>query len=105
VNIMHLNYDVHGYYAQPPTLDDIRKVLSGKYPAAQRLSNNGQDGLTAVQAQPNRLLEAIQELAGQAPPQLATNATWYRLDPPADAPAPLLPPAPAQPQPPAVAAV
>lgn len=104
VDVTHLNYDVHGYFAQPPTLDDIRKVLSGEYPAAQRLSINGQDGLTAVQAHPNPLLEALQQLTGQAPPQLATNATWYRLDPPANAPVPPLPPAPAPPQPPAVAA-
>ena len=26
VNVMHLNYDVHGYYAQLPALEDIRKV-------------------------------------------------------------------------------
>ena len=66
--------------------------MPGQYPAAQRLSNNGRDGLTAVQAQPDPLLDAIQQLAGQAPPQLAPNATWYRLDPPADSPGPPLPP-------------
>ena len=26
INVMSVNYDNHGYYAQPPALDDIRKV-------------------------------------------------------------------------------
>ena len=61
-------------------------LLSGNYPAAQRLSKNGQEGLTAVQVWPNYFLNTLQQLAGQAPMVAPANVTWYRLDPPADAP-------------------
>ncbi|CAK0771224.1 hypothetical protein CVIRNUC_003846 [Coccomyxa viridis] len=104
VNVMTHHYDVHAYFAQPPTLGDIYKVLSGHYPATQRLSINGQGNLLAVHLQPEFLLGPLQQLAGQAPPQLTANATWYCLVPPANAPHLPLPPAPAAPQPPADAA-
>ncbi len=51
------------------------------YPAMHRVSANGRGGLTAVHAQPNPLLGAIEALTGTAPPQVAPNATWYCLDP------------------------
>ena len=38
VNVMHLDYDVHGYYAQPPTLDDIRKVCCTDFSCYARRS-------------------------------------------------------------------
>ncbi len=35
INVMHLNYDNHGYYAQPPALDDIRKKCEWDLPSCE----------------------------------------------------------------------